>query len=168
MIPIIALAFVAVAVLLFLIYQVRLRYLDQRKIKQIGQLLPVDLEAFQNLTDPEEERFLRANLSPKDFRKIRRLRLQAAAMYVSVLSENAGKLLAIGQSARNNPDSAIALSGQEIFHCALRLKLWCVFSLLQINITMIFPTLLSPRHGITERYAHITSLVTSLPRKQAA
>jgi hypothetical protein len=39
---------------------------------------PVDIAAFRNLIDPQEEDFLRANLAAKDFKAIHRERLLAA------------------------------------------------------------------------------------------
>ena len=43
----------------------------------------VDLEAFRNLVDADEEEFLRANLPSAEFRRIQLERLRAAVEYVS-------------------------------------------------------------------------------------
>jgi hypothetical protein len=167
-IPIIVLAVFAVLFFCFLVYQGWRQGISIEPAAHADQLRPVDLAAFRNLTDPEEERFLRANLSSREFTKIQRLRLRAAAKYVSALSENASKLIAIGQTARFHPNEGIAVSGQEILNHAVRLKLWCLATRCKLNITMIWPTLFSPSGKIADRYLYVASLATELPRKMAA
>jgi len=164
-IPIIALAAVAVAFLLFLAYQA---WWQSGQAREIENLAPVDLEAFRNLTDPDEVRFLRVNLSPAEFRRIQRMRLRATASYISVISQNAGRLVVIGRSMSVHPDTETAAAGLDVVHRALQLKLWCSLSLWKLNVTMIFPTLLSPSSRIADRYLYVSSLTASLPTKLAA
>ncbi|MGA7574796.1 MAG: hypothetical protein WBV31_20180 [Terriglobales bacterium] len=165
MIPIVALTATAVLFLLFLAVQV---WWQSANSTGIEKLSPVDLEAFRNLTDPEEERFLRANLSAKEFRRIQRTRLRAAAMYISVISKNAGRLVVIGRSVSAHPDAETAAVGLDVVHRALQLKLWCSLSLLKLNLTAIWPTLMSPSSRIADHYLNVTSLTASLPKKLAA
>jgi hypothetical protein len=162
---VIALATAAVAFLLFLCYQV---WWQSGQAGKIEDLLPLDLEAFRNLTDPDEVRFLRVNLSPKEFRRIQRMRLRAAAVYLSVISNNAGRLVVIGRSVSAHADAETAAAGLEVVHRALQLKLWCSWSLLKLNVTMIWPTLLSPASRIADRYLDVSSLTAALSRKLAA
>jgi hypothetical protein len=133
-----------------------------------AELIPVDVDAFENLTDPEEEQFLRANLSSAEFRGVQRSRIRAAKMYVTALSQNVGVLVAVGQSALSHADPEIAASGEEIFQQAIRLKVWCLLSLLRLNGAMIFPTILSPSRRIVDQYLVVTSMAANLPRKVAA
>ena len=165
MIPVIVLATAAVAFLLFLSYQV---WWQSSKTGEIENLSPVDLEAFRNLTDPEEVHFLRVNLSPKEFKRIQRMRLRAAGAYLSVISQNAGRLVVIGRSVSAHPDAETAAAGLDVVHRAFQLKLWCALSLLKLNVTMICPTLLSPSSRIADRYLDVSSLTASLPKKLAA
>jgi len=167
-IPIILLVAVATLFLLFLGFQIWWRYSPRGERARAGQLTPVDLEAFQNLTDPEEEQFLRVNLSSAEFRGVQRSRLRAARMYVAALSDNAGLLVAVGQSARLHADPETAVKGQEILQRAIRLKVWCMVSLLRLNAAMAFPTLVSPTSGIANQYLLVTYMVANLPRKVAA
>jgi hypothetical protein len=168
MIPLILLAAAAIVFLLFLSSQVWRRYSPKGEASHAGQLIPVDLEAFENLTDPEEEQFLRVNLSPAEFRGLQRARIRAARMYVAALSGNAGVLVAVGQSARSHADPEIAASGQEILQRAIRLKVWCLLSVLRLNSAMVFPTVLSPSGRIADQYLVVTSMAANLPRKVAA
>jgi hypothetical protein len=162
LIPAIALGIAAAAFLLFLCYQV---WWQAGSTKENENLLPLDLEAFRNLTDPEETRFLQVNLSPPDFRRIQRLRLRAAASYISVISENALRLVVIGRSVSADPDSETAAAGLDVVHRGLHLKLWCLLSLVKLNLAMIWPTLRSPSSTIADRYRDVSSLTASLAGK---
>jgi hypothetical protein len=133
--------FVAVVVLLLLVIFFLAVLLREGPARQ---LTPVDLDAFDNLIDPEEDQFLKDNLSSADFQKVQRTRIRAARLYVATMSENAGVQVAVGQSARSNSDPAIAASGQEIFQRAIQLKVWCLFALFRLNTAWFFPTLVSP------------------------
>lgn len=168
MTAVLILASIAAAFCLFLIAQAFGWLATSSARPRAEQLTPVDLDAFQNLTDPEEEQFLRVNLSPGQFRDVQRTRIRAAKMYVSVLSRNAGLLVAVGQSARSHPNSEIAASGTEIFQRALRLKVWCMFALVRLNTAVVFPTLLSPSNAIASHYQTVTYMAASLPGKMVA
>lgn len=163
-IPAIALGIVAVAFLLFLCSQV---WWQSGNPKDSEKLLPVDLEAFRNLTDPEEIRFLRANLSLKEFRRIQRMRLRAEAAYISVISHNAGALVVIGRSVSAHPDAATAATGLDVVHRGLQLKWWCALAILKGNVSMICPTLLPPSGRIAERYLDVSSMTASLSREES-
>jgi len=168
MIPLMILAAVAIAFLLFLGFQIAWRYSSKGETTRSEQLTPVDLEAFENLMDREEEQFLRVNLSAAEFRGVQRSRLRAAKVYVATLSENAGTLVAVGQSARLHADAEIAASGAEIFQRAIQLKMWCLVALLRLNAAMVFPNILSPSSEIANQYLLVTYMAANLPRKVAA
>lgn len=164
------LAVLATALLLFLASQVWGRYArrDDALQTKAGQLSPVDLEAFENLTDPEEEQYLRKNLSAAEFRRVQRTRLRAAKMYVAALSQNAVVLVAAGQSARANSDPAIAATGQEIVQRAIRLKIWCLISMLRMNAAFVFPAHLSPSTRLANQYMQVSYMAANLPGRAAA
>jgi hypothetical protein len=159
-------AVVAAVLLLFLASQVWGRY--ARLQTETGQLTAVDLEAFENLTDPEEEQYLRKNLSSAEFRRVQRTRLRAAKMYVAALSRNAVVLVAVGQSARSNADPAIAATGQEIVQRAIQLRIWCLLSLLRMNAAFVFPAHLSPSGRVANEYMQVTYMAANLPGKAVA
>ncbi len=163
-------AVIAALLLLFLASQVWERYARRGDDLQTeaAQLTPVDLEAFENLTDPEEEQYLRKNLSPAEFRRIQRTRLRAAKLYVAALSQNAALLVAVGQSARSNADPAIAAAGQEIVQRAIRLKIWCSLSRLRMNAAFVFPAQLSPSSALANQYMLVTYMAANLPSRAAA
>lgn len=167
MIPLVILASVVVVFLLFLTFQVWRRYFRLAEATAT-QLTPVDLEAFENLIDPEEELFLKANLPPSEFREVQRTRIQAAKIYVAALSENARLLVAVGQSARYHSDPDVAAAAAEIVQRAIRLKVWCLFALLRLDAGVLFPARLATPSGIAQRYFLVTSMAAGLPGKSAA
>lgn len=169
MTPVIILAVVALLFSLFLLWQVLSRYSRPAAIQtNRAELVPVDIEAFENLTDPEEERFLRSNLPPPEFRRVQRLRLRAAKVYIAALSQNAGLLAAIGQAASLNAEPEIAATGRELLHKAIRLKLFCLFSLLRIQGAFVFPIVLSPSNKLARRYMSISYMAANLTGRAAA
>lgn len=168
MIPILVVTFVAVAFLLFLVLQVRSRYLSAPDGGSVAPLAEVDLEAFRNLIDPEEEEFLRLHLSGKDFRDIQRLRLRAAILYVSALSQNVSGLVQIGQRVRTHASPNVAALGEEILQSALQLKVRCLATHWKLKVAVLCPTLLSPSGRLAERYSHVARLARDLPLELAA
>ncbi|MFZ0480779.1 MAG: hypothetical protein WAL71_16685 [Terriglobales bacterium] len=168
MIPLIILALAAFLFLLFLLFQVWSRYSYPGEGTPGPQLTTIDLDAFENLTDPEEEGYLRLQLSPAAFRKAQRLRIRAAKLYVATLSRNAGMMVAVGQSVRRHPEAEIAASGQELMQRAIQLKVWCMLSSVRLNVAFLFPGLLSPSNAIASRYLTVKYMAASLSSKLAA
>src|SRR5215471_14106533 len=64
------------------------------------QLRVVDIDAFRNLTDRNEEEYLRSHLSRSQYRKIQRQRLRATLAYVSCVANNTAVLIRMGETAR--------------------------------------------------------------------
>ena len=161
---------IAAVLLLFLASQVWGRYARRGDALQTetSQLTPVDLEAFENLTDPDEEQYLRKNLSSAEFRRVQRSRLRAAKMYVAALSQNAAVLVAVGQSARAHADPEVAAAGQEIMQRAIRLKIWCLLSLMRMDAAFVFPAHLSPSSRVAGQYMLVKYMAANLPDRAAA
>jgi hypothetical protein len=168
MISLIILGLVALSFFLFLIVQVFHRHSRRDELALTAQLTPVDLDAFENLTDPAEEAYLRLNLPPVEFRRVQRGRIRAAKMYVAALSQNASALVAVGQSARHHSNPEIVASGQQLLQRAVRLKMWCLASEVRLNAAMAFPTLLYPSNSISSRYLAAKHMAASLSEKSVA
>jgi len=164
------LAVLVFMIVLFLGAQVWLRYLGRGSALALHarEMVPIDLEAFENLIDPEEEEFLRTSLLPSEFRRVQRLRVRAAKFYVAALSQNAGVLVALGQAARLNPDSEIAATGQEIMQKAIFLKVWCLISYMRMEAALFFPEILSPSNKLANQYMLVSYMAASLPGRAAA
>src|SRR5438045_1172988 len=87
------LVFLALAVLFLLLYLEGGRKSSVHRLEDlVGHTRPVDIDAFRNLMDPQEEDYLRANLVPCDFRVIQRERSRAAIDYIRNTEEDAKKV----------------------------------------------------------------------------
>jgi hypothetical protein len=122
----------------------------------------VDLEAFQNLVDPDEEEFLRTNLPSEEFRRIQRERLRAAVEYVSCAAQNAAVLLQLADAGRRSPDPATAEAAEKLVQNALRLRLYALQAIPRLYLGMILPGVRISAVGIAERYEQMTRLVVLL------
>jgi len=122
----------------------------------------VDVEAFRNLVDRDEEEFLRTNLPPAEFRKIQRERLRATVEYVSCAAQNAGVLLRLADAGRRSSDPATAEAAEKLVNNALRLRLYALHTIPRLYVGMIFPGARISPAGIAESYEQMTRLVVLL------
>ena len=122
----------------------------------------VDLEAFQNLVDPDEAEFLRTNLPSAEFRRIQRERLRAAVEYVSCAAQNAAVLLRLADAGRRSPDPATAEAAEKLVQNALRLRLYALQAIPKLYLGMVLPGTRISAVGIAERYEQMTRLVVLL------
>jgi hypothetical protein len=122
----------------------------------------VDIEAFRNLIDPEEEDFLRRNLAAAEFRTIQRERLLAAVEYVAGAAHNAALLLRLGEAARHSADPATAQAAEQLVDNALRLRLYSFQVLARLYVGMIIPGVRTSPVRIAERYEQMTRQVVML------
>lgn len=158
---------VSLTILLVLFRAVRGQSALVRQVDDLaGNLQPVDLEAFRNLTDPEEQEFLRLNLTPRDFRFVQRQRLRAAAAYVACAARNASILLRLGEATRLNPNPQVVEAGQQLIDTALRLRIFAFLALARLYLGILLPaSRLSPA-DIADRYQQLSGLLTQLGRLQ--
>lgn len=124
----------------------------------------VDLEAFGNLIDDEEERFLRESLPRADFRSLQRQRLRAAIDYIAAISHNAGVLLHFGQLASSSLDPQIAEAGRNLVDSASRLRLSAFSARAKLYTRMLFPRLNSETVAVTESYEQMRECASLLSR----
>jgi hypothetical protein len=129
-------------------------------------LKPIDMEAFRNLVDPEDEAYLRSALSPAVFRRLRRQRLRAISAYVACIASNAAFLLRRGELARHSNDPAVATAGQELAAGALRLRLNAFLVLLRLRTEIWIPGPAIVR--IVSAYEQLGTLGGHLARLQSS
>jgi hypothetical protein len=120
----------------------------------------LDIEAFRNLVDPEEEAFLRARLPAGEFKKIKRERARAALAYVRALSSISLQFARFGDAARRSPDPVIAASGKQIADSAIYLRLRALDAGAQLMLAAAFPSL-DPRRlrSLLQQYDRATYLL---------
>jgi hypothetical protein len=156
----------AAAIVLFVAMTIRRTVVRGNDADLSQQVETVDLEAFRNLTDPAEEQFLREQLKPEEFKTIQRERLRTAIAYVGGVSHNAGVLLSLGQSARENADPLIAEAGRSLVDEALRLRLYSTLTRSKLWMRYLFPEAQFQPSGIVDRYQHATEGAVRLGRMQ--
>ena len=74
-----------------------------------GRTRSLDLVAFRNLVDPDEENYLRERLPRGEFRALQRERLRAALDYVQCVAANAAVLQRVGEAARRSEETSSAV-----------------------------------------------------------
>ncbi|HTZ97380.1 MAG TPA: hypothetical protein VMB18_13345 [Terriglobales bacterium] len=162
----IASAIVVVLVLLLLgisFVLTRTSVLSRNGGKQTDQQLhPVDVEAFRNLIDPQEEEYLRARLKPSEFRRIQRQRLAAAVEYIHGASRNAGILLHMADAARQSTDPAVVQSAEILIEQATQLRLYAYQAVPRLYFAMAFPSWKVSPVRVAEGYEEMTRQVVSL------
>jgi hypothetical protein len=120
----------------------------------------LDIEAFRNLVDAEEEAFLRVSLPPQEFRRIKRERALAALAYVKALSHASLEFARFGDMAQRNPDPTIAASGRQIAESATYLRLRTLEARAQLTLSAIFPGVgPRPLRPLLEQYDRATYLL---------
>jgi len=125
-------------------------------------LRSVDLEAFRNLVDPEEENYLRENLSPAEFRKIQRERMLAAIDYVKCAASNAGILVHFAQRARQSADPETAAAAGKLIDDALRLRTYAIKAIPLLYLGVLLPGRRISPARVAESYELMTRQVVLL------
>jgi hypothetical protein len=156
----IALAFFALG---FTVWLIKGRAVSAQVLENSAEhIRAVDVEAFRNLVDPDEEAFLRSNLVPAEFRKIQRERLRAAVEYVSCAAENAAILLRLADAGRRSSDAATAEAAQKLVDNAIRLRLYALHAIPRLYLGMVVPGVRISPVRIAERYEQMTRQVVLL------
>jgi hypothetical protein len=116
--------------------------------------------------DPQEETYLRENLSLREFKAIQRERLCAALDYVRVLSQNAAILIRLGDLARRSQDAVVSQAGQELLGNALRLRVTTLLVQARIVVGIALPTPHISSGPVADSYEHLTGIAIRLTRLQ--
>ena len=131
-----------------------------------GKLRPVDVLAFSNLIDSDEEEFLRKNLSATIFRTVQRERIRAAVEYVECVAQNAAVLLRLGEAARTSADPEIATAGRELLELALKIRIYCLSAEIKLRARMVLPGVRVSPEAVSNSYENLTGIVSRLGRLQ--
>jgi hypothetical protein len=134
------LVLLACTALVVFVFRGRRKQLSVEDECNLSELLhAVDIEAFRNLVDEEEERFLRERLSPSAFRSVQRQRLRAAMSYIAGVSHNAEVLLHVGQAVRRSPDPQTAEAGRQLVDTASGLRIICLIAMARLLGRSVLP-----------------------------
>jgi len=120
---------------LWIVFKIQFRSRERSLAQLETSLIPVDAATLGNLLHEREDAFLRRNLGPRDYRKIKRQRIRAAREYVWNISTNALVLSRIAGFALDSPDPQIQATAQKLANEAVELR-WSAlraFSLLVVQ-----------------------------------
>jgi hypothetical protein len=162
-----SLIFVAMAVLVTLIYLERRRYSSVNQLEHLaGRTRPVDLESFRNLVDAKEEDFLRENLPAREFRAVQRDRMWAALSYIHNTAYNAAFLLSVGAAAARSSDPRIAQAGRQLTDRALRLRAYALLATAKLYVRIAFPDARLSYGRLLDNYQSLSALAGQLALMQ--
>ncbi|HKB98552.1 MAG TPA: hypothetical protein VKD23_07190 [Terriglobales bacterium] len=154
----VAIAIVLAAVFTYLAARRRRSPLAIDKARALMSSL--DIEAFRNLVDPDEEAFLRSNLPPDEFKAIQRERAWAALAYMRALSHIALEFSRSGHAMYNSSDPRLAELGRQIVNDAVYLRLRALETSGRLFVAATFPNLTQryPK-SLFEQYEHSSGLL---------
>ena len=119
-------------------------------------LVPVDLDAFRNLIDRQQERFLREHLSAPEFRRLQRARNLAVIEYLWRVAHNAGVVLQLGMLARDREESPVRTEGIELMSAAAELRLNCLCALGRALVGVFLPKFSVSLVSLADSYDRVT------------
>jgi hypothetical protein len=126
----------------------------------VATIQSLDVEAFRNLVDPDEDAFLRAHLPPGKFRTLQRERARAALAYAKELSRAGLQFTRIADVARRSPDPEVAAWGKQVADSAIELRISALRASVRLAVAAAFPGLrLRSSHPLFEHYARAVRLV---------
>ena len=161
------LAFLALAAVVFLLRVARGQSSAVGDLEELpDRAQPVDLEAFRNLIDHNEEEYLRAQLPAPEFRRVQRERLRAALEYVGRAAQNAAILVRLGEAARRHLEPEVAQAGQELVDKALRLRLYALLAQVKLRARILMPGAQLSSAPLLDRYQNLTDAAARLGRAQ--
>jgi hypothetical protein len=157
--------FAAIALLLILFRTVHGNAAQISSLNELPRSTePIDLPAFLNLIDPSEERFLRANLTPKVFREVQRERLLATVEYVRRAARNAGVLVQLGEAVSKEANSEVSDLGREIATTAIKLRALALLALCFLYVRIALPDMHLSLLQVPSRYEYLVEEVARLAR----
>jgi hypothetical protein len=131
-----------------------------------GQIQPLDIAAFRNLTCPSEDEYLRRRLPSAEFRRVRRERLRAMSAYVQVAGKNAAVLVRLGQTALASDNANTSEAAHQLVDQALLLRRNCAFALIRIQMALAWPFPNEAAAPILRGYEQLNGCTLLLTRLQ--
>ena len=138
----------------------------QNLAELVSRSKPLDIESFRNLIDPEEEKYLSANLPKRELRSLQRARMLASLEYIRRTGHNAKLLLQFADSARRSPDPEVSDAGIQLAESALRLRLYSILAMCFFAVRYVFPSVPLRVSDFVSRYESLRARMTRLTRIQ--
>lgn len=121
-----------------------------------ARLIAVDVEAFRNLADPAQERFLRNRLSHRQYLKVQQARRRAMIEYLHRVAHNAAVLIQAAEAARSSADPAVAKSGADLAATAVAARLYALAALARLYLGLLLPFVPLSCESVLEIYERLS------------
>lgn len=154
------LGFLALGLIIYLLRGARVKGSNLSEIA--AQLRPIDVNAFRNLIDEGEERFLRKSLPAVEFWPIHRERMLAATEYVMSAAKNAGILIRLAEPATQDSDPLVVSAAQELLESATEVRLYALQVVPRFYVSMLLPWVGHSPYSLAERYAAMSRQMVTL------
>jgi len=138
----------------------------KRSTNLAASIRPIDIEAFRNLINPDDDEYLRGRLPANRFRRVRRERLRAMAAYVHVAGSNAAVLVRVGEAALASGDARVAGAAQQMVNDAVLLRRNTTMALARIYLALTWPNSGLATVRVVERYERLSGAAMLLGRLQ--
>jgi hypothetical protein len=122
----------------------------------------VDLDAFRNLLDSENEDFFRAWLDADQFRLLQKQRDQVALVYLRSIATNAAVVLQLSEPLRFSPNEATRLAAERVVAVALRLRVNSLLAMARLQFFLSFPIWRNRSTRLVMDYPSFVKAVISL------
>ena len=120
----------------------------------------VDMEAFLNLADPAEERYLRRNLSASEFAKIHRLRVRVMWEYLGRLAFNSKVMMNSAQMVQHNGTPEQLQSATRLVAAASRMRMLIFAVDAYLVVRFLLPQSQDPVRNLVGKYDELTQMFT--------
>jgi hypothetical protein len=140
--------------------------LQAKRSTNLASIRPIDIEAFRNLINPDDDEYLRGRLPANRFRRVRRERLRAMAAYVQVVGSNAAVLVRVGEAALASGDARVAAAAQQMVNDAVLLRRNTTMALARIYLALTWPNSGLATVRVVERYERLSGAAMLLGRLQ--
>lgn len=118
----------------------------------------VDMEAFLNLVDPAEERYLRQNLTGGAFRSIQRARVRVMWEYLGRLSFNAKLMMQAAQIVQHHSNGEQLHEATQLVANATRFRLLIFAADVYLAVRFLLPETSDPIRQLVSRYDTLTQM----------
>src|SRR5437879_6086010 len=116
----------------------------------------VDMEAFSNLSDPLEERYLQQNLPAAEFRRIQRQRVIVMWEYLSRLAENTKLMVQAGQIVQHASAGDAAVKARQFVSSAMQTRMLIFMAEASLAVKFVLPATTDPVQSLVRKYENLS------------
>lgn len=121
----------------------------------LDSLEPVNAGCFRHLASDADDVFLRKTLPPREYRRIRRLRLRAIHAYYASALQNTSLLLSYSELLSRSETMELATFGQQLSPLVVQLRLALLRGLPVVVLCYFLPIGTSQWRRITDLYEQV-------------